>query len=79
MKISPTREINAGVFWPAIAIAGGFVLWGGFAPDSLTIVARAVLNWIIRVFGWSFVISTAFFLAFAVPGIQQVRPHQTGP
>jgi glycine betaine transporter len=66
MKISPTREINAGVFWPAIAIAGGFVMWGVFAPDSLKIVATAILNWIIRVFGWSFVISTAVFLIFAV-------------
>ena len=66
MKETPGRGLDAGVFWPAIAIALGFVLWGVAAPDSLAGIAGAVLAWIIRVFGWSFVISTAFFLAFAV-------------
>lgn len=61
-----TRGLDPGVFWPAIIIAGGFVLWGVVAPDSLASVSTAVLNWIIRVFGWSFVVSTAFFLIFAV-------------
>lgn len=60
------REIDRGVFWPAIIIAAGFVLWGVVAPDSLASIATATLNWIIRVFGWTFVVSTAFFLAFAV-------------
>ncbi|WP_064696768.1 BCCT family transporter [Rhizobium aegyptiacum] len=60
------RQIDRGVFWPAIVIAGSFVLWGVVAPDSLASTATAVLNWIIRVFGWTFVVSTAFFLLFAV-------------
>src|SRR5690606_9301432 len=66
MQTKPERGINIGVFWPAIAVAGGFVMWGVLGPDSLAVVARATLNWIIRVFGWSFVISTAFFLAFSL-------------
>ncbi|WP_105405273.1 BCCT family transporter [Neorhizobium sp. T7_12] len=60
------RQIDRGVFWPAIIIAGGFVLWGVVSPNSLASTAGAVLNWIIRVFGWTFVVSTAFFLVFAV-------------
>ena len=66
MQERSVRGIDPGVFWPAIVIAGGFVLWGVLAPDSLSSVAGAVLAWIIRVFGWSFVISTAIFLIFAV-------------
>ena len=66
MQERSVRGIDPGVFWPAIVIAGGFVLWGVLAPDSLSSVAGAVLAWIIRVFGWSFVISTAVFLAFAI-------------
>lgn len=66
MHINDGRKVDPGVFWPALIIAGGFVAWGVMAPDSLSSVATAVLNWIIRVFGWSFVVSTAFFLIFAV-------------
>lgn len=60
------RQIDRGVFWPAIIIASGFVLWGVVSPNSLASTAGAVLSWIIRVFGWTFVVSTAFFLVFAV-------------
>lgn len=66
MQVSDDRRLDPGVFWPALIVAAGFVGWGVLAPDSLSVTASAVLNWIIRVFGWSFVVSTAFFLAFAV-------------
>lgn len=66
MQETPERGLNGGVFWPAISIGIGFIAWGVFGPDSLSSVSGAVLSWIIRVFGWSFVISTAFFLSFAV-------------
>ena len=62
---SSHRGINPGVFWPALCIGVGFVLWGVLGPDSLSSIAKAVLSWIIRVFGWGFVVSTAFFLIFA--------------
>ena len=58
--------IDLAVFWPAIVVIGGFVLWGSLGPDSLSTIAGAVLAFIINGFGWSFVVSTAFFLAFAV-------------
>ncbi len=66
MQPSTGRRMDPGVFLPALAIAAGFVGWGVLGSDSLSSVATAVLNWIIRVFGWSFVVSTAFFLVFAV-------------
>lgn len=58
--------IDPAVFWPALVIAGGFVAWGTLAPDSLSSVAGVVLAFIIDGFGWSFVISTAIFLMFAI-------------
>lgn len=66
MDTTRSGRINFGVFWPALTVGLGFVIWGGVAPDSLSMVATAVLAWIIRVFGWGFVVSTAFFLAFSV-------------
>ncbi|MBP7000465.1 BCCT family transporter [Amaricoccus sp.] len=59
-------DIDPLVFWPSVAIAGSFVLWGTLGPDSLATVAGAVLSFIIDGFGWTFVVSTAVFLAFAV-------------
>ncbi|SMO44095.1 BCCT family transporter [Paracoccus laeviglucosivorans] len=66
MQTKERLGLDPGVFWPALIIAVGFVGWGVFAPASLTATAGAVLGWIIRVFGWSFIISTACFLMFSV-------------
>lgn len=63
---SATKDIDFAVFWPAVFIAGGFILWGVFAPDSLASLAKLTLDGIIRIFGWGFVVSTAFFLIFSV-------------
>jgi glycine betaine transporter len=60
------KSLDFGVFWPAAIIAGGFLLWGVVGPESLTTIAKAVLDGIIRIFGWTFVVSTAFFLIFSV-------------
>ncbi|MFS8123300.1 BCCT family transporter [Rhizobium sp. BR 250] len=60
------KNIDISVFWPAIFVTGGFVLWGAMAPSSLSVVTTAALNAIIRSFGWSFVTSTAFFLILAI-------------
>lgn len=66
--MTPTRreKIDRAVFWPAIVVIGSFVLWGSLSPDSLSRISGAILDFIINGFGWSFVVSTAFFLAFAV-------------
>jgi glycine betaine transporter len=59
------RSIDPAVFWPAIAITAGFILWGAVAPDSLASITQATLSAIISGFGWGFVVSTALFLVFA--------------
>jgi len=65
-RLKRPSGLDHAVFWPSIIIAGGFVLWGTFAADSLATVAGAVLAFIIDSFGWSFVVSTAVFLAFSI-------------
>jgi choline-glycine betaine transporter len=59
-------SIDPVVFWVSAALSVGFVLWGSVAPASLAAVAGAALAGIIEGFGWTFVVSTALFLAFAV-------------
>ncbi|MBA3447651.1 MAG: BCCT family transporter [Pseudaminobacter sp.] len=63
---SRLRGIDPAVFWPAILIAGGFILWGAASPASLASVSQATLAAIIKGFGWGFVVSTALFLVFSV-------------
>jgi choline/carnitine/betaine transport len=65
-RLKRPAGLDPAVFWPSLFVAGGFVAWGTFAPDSLATVAGVVLAFIIDGFGWSFVISTAIFLAFAI-------------
>jgi len=63
---SRLRGIDPAVFLPALAIAGGFILWGAAAPESLASATNATLGAIINGLGWSFVVSTAVFLAFSL-------------
>ena len=65
-KLKRHAGLDPAVFWPSLIIGGGFVAWGTFAPDSLATVAGVVLAFVIDGFGWSFVISTAIFLVFAI-------------
>jgi choline/carnitine/betaine transport len=66
MQPQPSRSgIDPAVFWPAAAIAVGFVAWGSLAPAHLAAVAQVVLGKVIEAFGWGFVAATTAFLAFA--------------
>lgn len=60
------QGIDPVVFWTAALIALAFVVWGSVAPANLATVAGVILERIIRLFGWGFVVSTAFFLVFAL-------------
>ena len=57
-RLKPPSGLDPAVFWPSVAVAGGFVAWGTLSPDSLATVAGAVLGFIIDGFGWTFVVST---------------------
>jgi glycine betaine transporter len=58
--------IDPAVFYVSGAISVLFILWGVLFTDNLASVAESVLDWIIRNFGWLFVLSTIAFLIFAV-------------
>ncbi|MDQ0588205.1 BCCT family transporter [Variovorax paradoxus] len=60
------QRVDRGVFWAAAALSIGFVAWGAIAPKQMAAQSQALLNAIIDGFGWSFVVSTAFFLIFSL-------------
>lgn len=66
MQQAPGSPVDKVVFWVAAAISASFVTWGALAPTAMAKACQALLDTIIDCFGWSFVISTAFFLGFAL-------------
>src|SRR5918998_1436124 len=60
------KQIDPWVFWPTAALSLGFVLWGVIDNESLGRVTGDGLEWVIRNFGWVFVLSTFSFLVLAV-------------
>ena len=44
------------VFWGSAVLLTGFVLWGLFAPENLGSVMTTALGWVIRSFGWGFIL-----------------------
>ena len=34
-RLKRPSGLDPAVFWPSVAVAGGFVAWGTLAPDSL--------------------------------------------
>lgn len=59
-------SIDRVVFWAAVLVSASFVAWGALAPKAMASALQAVLDIIIDEFGWSFVVSTVFFLGFAL-------------
>jgi glycine betaine transporter len=57
--------VDRSIFAASVLIAVAVVAWGAIGPDSLASVADAVLGWIIRTFGWAFVLSTLGFVLLA--------------
>ena len=58
--------VDRAVFIPAAIVAIAFVAWGVLATDGLASTADAVLSWLIKSFGWLFVLSTLAFVLFAI-------------
>jgi glycine betaine transporter len=57
--------VDRTIFAASVTIAVGVVAWGAISPTSLASVADSVLGWIIRTFGWAFVLSTLAFVVLA--------------
>ncbi|MDH4562601.1 BCCT family transporter [Pseudomonas sp. BN411] len=66
MHKTPNSPVDKVVFWGAVVISASLVAGGALWPKALSTAAQAVLDKIIDWFGWSFVLSTAFFLGFAL-------------
>jgi choline/glycine/proline betaine transport protein len=54
------------VFWPSLAIIGGFVLFALLAPDAASSVISAVQGGIVDGLGWYYVLLIAAFVAFSL-------------
>ncbi len=54
------------VFWNAIVICLGIVLWGAVAPGNLEKVSASVTAFISEVFGWYYLLIVMLMLAFCV-------------
>jgi glycine betaine transporter len=61
-----TRDVDPVVFWGAVACSVAFVLWGVIGTESLGEVMGTGLDWVIRNFGWGFVLIAAGALLFAI-------------
>ena len=51
-----SQRIDPVVFWGSAVLLTGFVLWGLFAPENLGSVMTTALGWVIRNFGWGFIL-----------------------
>src|SRR5918992_986811 len=61
-----TRGVDPLVFWGSVGAATAFVLWGVLGTDSLASVMDDVLGWVIRNFGWGFVLIAIAALVFCI-------------
>jgi glycine betaine transporter len=52
------------VFFISAPLVAAFVLWGFFGPDSLAARSSEGLAFTLNNFGWFYMLSTAFFIAF---------------
>jgi choline/carnitine/betaine transport len=61
-----TRGVDPLVFWGSVGLSTAFVLWGVLGTDSLSSVMSSVLDWVIRNFGWGFVLIAISALVFCI-------------
>ena len=75
-----TRGVDPLVFWGSVGAATAFVLWGVLATDNLATVMGDVLDWVIRNFGWGFVLIAIGALVFCiVAAVSPVGRIRLGP
>jgi len=60
------KGVDPAVFWGSAVLIAGFVGWGLLAPASLGSVMGSSLSWVIRNFGWTFVLIAFSALAFSI-------------
>ena len=60
------KRIDPAVFLGSAVLIAGFVGWGLSAPESLGSVMSTTLNWVIKNFGWGFVLMAFGALALSI-------------
>jgi glycine betaine transporter len=60
------RGVDPLVFWGSTLVSTAFVLWGVLGTESLGSVMSSVLDWVIRNFGWAFVLIAVGALLFCI-------------
>ncbi|MFG3420188.1 BCCT family transporter [Micromonospora sp. NPDC048063] len=59
-------DVDRTVLGIAAAVSVLFVVWGIVATDNLASVTGAALDWVVRAFGWVFVLASAAFVVLSV-------------
>jgi glycine betaine transporter len=61
-----TKGVDPMVFWGSAILIAAFVAWGLIGPESLGTVMGDVLGWIIRNFGWGFILIASGALVLCI-------------
>jgi choline-glycine betaine transporter len=60
------RRIDPVVFYVGAGLVLAFVLWGALATGGLDSATASALDWVLRSFGWVFVVAAIVFLTFSL-------------
>ena len=63
---SPPNRISKGVFYPALALVVGVLIWGLVFTSSFNSAAEAAFSWTANSVGWLFVLAGTAFVAFVL-------------
>jgi glycine betaine transporter len=74
------KGVDPLVFWGSVGSSTAFVLWGVLGTDNLSSVMGSTLDWVIRNFGWGFVLIAISALVFCiVVAVSPVGRIRLGP
>ncbi|MBC2639192.1 MULTISPECIES: BCCT family transporter [unclassified Rhodococcus (in: high G+C Gram-positive bacteria)] len=59
-------SVDKVVFGTAAALGVGLILWGLLAPENLSVVSTAALDWLVADMGWLFIAASSAFVVFSL-------------
>jgi choline/carnitine/betaine transport len=57
-KADRLRHKPGAVFWTSVGLIGAFTAWASLAPENLSGVMTAAMNWVAESVGWSYLVVT---------------------
>ena len=57
-KADRLRHRPGAVFWTSVGLIGAFTAWASLAPENLSAVMTAAMNWVAESVGWSNLVVT---------------------